>query len=477
MPGSSSGTTGDGVTETSGAARRIRRAGATETAAGRSRERYRRIGFAALGQLAARALGVLTALVSIPLTIDYLGAERFGLWTTISSVIALSSFIDLGIGYGMINVVAAASGTTDAFDARRHISSGFFLLSGLALVAGSAVAVLYPLVPWAGVFNVSSVRAASEAGPAVAIVASCFLAGLPLSLVQRLQFAYQEGFQASLWVAAGNLLGLAGVLATIAAGAGLPWLVLAMAGGPLAAALLNTITFFLRRPHLRPSLSFVSAGASLTLVRLGLLFLVMNVALAAGIHSNSIVISRVIGPEAVTAYWVPMRLFTTVPLILTLALTPFWPAYGESIARGDVLWVRRALLRSVGATLIVALPLVLFLVVFGQRITEAWSRGEVSPSFLLILVLGGWTLASALSVPVGMFLNGASILRFQAMWAVAMAAINVPLSIVFAEAWGVEGVVVATFITSVICLDVPGYLVVPRVLRAIEGSANPQPSA
>jgi O-antigen/teichoic acid export membrane protein len=325
------------------------------------------------------------------------------------------------------------------------------------------------VIPWASVFNVSSAQASSEAGPAVAVFAACFLIGLPLGVVQRVQLGYQEGFQTTIWTGLGNLLGLGGVLAAIAAGAGLPWLVLAMAGGPVAAALLNGIVLFvIRRPHLRPSLSFVSGAASRELLRLGSLFLVMHVAFAVGIQSNSLVISHVVDPEAVTTYWVSMKLFMAVPLTLGLALTPFWPAYGESIARGDVLWARRALIRSTLASISVALPLIVALIVFGQRLTEVWTRGEVSPSFLLVLGLGGWALLVTIGGPVGMFLNGAGVFRFQTVCAVVMAVTSLPLSILLGRLAGVEGVVFATLITLIVFADIPALLIIPRVLRSIE---------
>lgn len=408
-------------------------------------------------------------LVSIPLTVDYLGAERYGVWMTISAVIAIGGILDLGIGYGLINVLASASGKDDHAEARRHISAAFFLLSGLAVTAGAALALLHPLIPWASLFNVSSARASSEVGPAVAVFAACFLVGLPLGVVQRVQLGYQEGFQTSLWAGVGNVLGLAGVLAAVLAGAGLPWLVLGMAGGPVTAALLNGVVLFVvRRPYLRPSLSCASAASARKLLRLGSLFFGMQIALAVSLHSDSIVIAHVLGPEAVTTFWVPMKLFMTVPIALGLALTALWPAYGESIARGDILWARRALVRSTVASLVVALPPILALIVFGGRITEAWTGGEVSPSTLLIVCLGGWALLTAIGAPIGMFLNGAGVIRFQTVCALAMAAANLPLSILLARIVGVEGVVLATLVASLVCMDIPTFLIIPRVLRSIE---------
>src|SRR6202521_6359178 len=51
----------------------------------------------------ARAVQVSTSLITIPLTVHYLGNERFGLWMTISSVLSMANFADFGIGNAALN--------------------------------------------------------------------------------------------------------------------------------------------------------------------------------------------------------------------------------------------------------------------------------------------------------------------------------------------------------------------------------------
>ena len=50
--------------------------------------------------LGTRAVGVAVSIVSIPLVIDYLGPERFGLWVTATAIISMLTFADLGLGNG-----------------------------------------------------------------------------------------------------------------------------------------------------------------------------------------------------------------------------------------------------------------------------------------------------------------------------------------------------------------------------------------
>src|SRR6185369_13421858 len=108
-------------------------------------------------------------------------------------------------------------------------------------------------ISWPGVFNVKAAVTRAEAGPAAAAFFFCFILGLPLGVVGRVWTALQEGFYANLWQMAGNLGALAGVLTAIHANAGLPWLVLAISGPPLAALAVGGFFLFTRsKPELRP---------------------------------------------------------------------------------------------------------------------------------------------------------------------------------------------------------------------------------
>lgn len=113
------------------------------TPEGRSKERYRRAGLTTLTSIAARGISLLTVLISVPLTIGYLGAERYGLWMTISSVIAMIGFLDFGLGNGLLNAVSEANGRDDREAAHRYVSSAFFMLLGVAALVLSFFMIAY----------------------------------------------------------------------------------------------------------------------------------------------------------------------------------------------------------------------------------------------------------------------------------------------------------------------------------------------
>ncbi len=439
------------------------------TEEGRSKERYRRVGLATVVSIAARAISVFTAFISVPLTLNYLGAERYGLWITISSTIAMLAFADLGLGNGLINAISDAHGRDDPAAARAYVSSAFFMLSAIAAILLLAFAVAYPFIPWPRVFNVTSALASEEAGPGVLAFMVCFALNMPLGVVQRVQMGYQELFANGLWQAVGNLLGLAGVILAIQQRAGLPWLVLAMAGAPALAGFLNSIVLFaFQRPWLRPQLSSFSRPVTKRILKIGLLFLGLQIAGALAYQSDSIVVAQVMGADQVAQYAVPMKLFSFVPTILGLMLMPLWPAYGESIARGDVAWVRKTLRRSLVLGTAVNVPTAIALVLVGSPIIQLWAGPEVTPSFLLLIGLGLWVVANSFGGPLAALLNGANVVRFQVICSSLMAVVNLIISILLTYRIGVAGVVFGTVIAQIVFILLPSALFVPRLLSDIQ---------
>ena len=437
------------------------------SAEARSLERYRRIFLTLVTSVGARGLLILTTLISIPLTIKYLGQEQYGLWVTISSTVALFTFADLGIGNGLLNAIAEANGRNDRELAQEHISSTFFLLTAIASFLGIIFAVVYSHIPWSRLYNVTSPDAIAEAGPVTAIFVGCFLLSMPLGVVQRVQIGYQEGFIDNLWVALGKIISLIGVVIAIALQGHLSVLVLALVGGPVLALMLNSLFLFgIKRPWLRPEISKITKESIQRVSHLGFLFFVLQIVGAIAYSSNSLILAQVLGPTAVAQYAVAAQLFSFTPLILNTILNPLWPAYGEALARGDHLWIQKTFRRSIKIGLLVNVLPSIFLLIFGQLTINLWTGVSIVAEPLLLLSLAIWTILNSFNTPIAMLVNGVNLIRFLAVCGTFMAISNLILSIFLTERIGLSGVVWGSIISQSLMVILPSLIYIPRVLRS-----------
>jgi hypothetical protein len=80
----------------------------------RGRERYRRASITASTSFLSKALTILISFVSVPLTVHYLGTERYGIWLTMSSLLTWMAMTDFGLaGNALVNVISEADGMDD----------------------------------------------------------------------------------------------------------------------------------------------------------------------------------------------------------------------------------------------------------------------------------------------------------------------------------------------------------------------------
>jgi len=408
--------------------------------------RDRRALLTAATSVAARLLSIGVTLATVRISIGYLGPARYGLWATITSLTAFLAFSDLGIGNAVINRMALAFSSGERDKAPREISSATFVLGAIAVIVLAIGTVLVFVLPWSRIYNVTGL-AATEAGPATLAMLVCFAVLIPLGLVQKVQLGFQQGAYANLWLIAGSVLSVTFLIAGVTFRISLPWLVLAVASGPVVAVALNWIQEFVYlRPWLRPRVDLVHVRTGVDLARTGSLFLGLQLAAAIAFSSDNLIATQVLGPVAVAQYSVTQRVFVALPALVSVAAVALWPAYGEALHRSDRAWIRQTLIRSsilaVGLTLlgnivilIVSPPLFSFLV--GPALV---------PPLSLLIGFVVWSILYAFGSVVSMLLNAAQVILFQLVISSAMAVTAIVLKIELGRTIGIAGIIWGTVI-------------------------------
>ena len=351
--------------------------------------------------LGARGVALLTGFVAVPLTVRYLGAERYGAWVTIASTISWLSIADLGLGNGLTSALSDAYGKRDIELAQRHVATAFWLLAGIAAACGLLFAAISPHLDWAALLNVHSEVARAEVAQAAALAVGFFLLALPLGVIDRVYAAWQEGAVANLWSAAASLAALLALVVATRTNGGMALLVLAYAGGRFVVQAASGAWLFRRHhPELRPAPGAFERASMGRLANTGGLFFVIQIAALILFNTDNIIIARMLGPEQVTPYSVTWSLFTLPSMAITIAFPYLWPAYADAIARSDVRWISRTFRISLRTSLGLALALAVLLIVFGKIIIAAWAGAVAVPSFAVLVWIrhglgpsprpGGW---------------------------------------------------------------------------------------
>jgi O-antigen/teichoic acid export membrane protein len=192
---------------------------------------------------------------------------------------------------------------------------------------------------------------------------------------------------------------------------------------------------------------------------------VLQVSLVVGYQSDSVVIAQILGVQAVPEYAVPMKLFMLAPTLLSFALAPLWPAYGEALSRNDAPWVSKTLRRSILLALAINIPAALLLIVTAPAILTLWVGPAIDPTPVLLASLAVWAILNSLNGPLSMLIIGSNAMHFAAGTAALMAIANIAISIVLVGRLGVTGAIIGSIIAQVVFILIPWGFHARRLLR------------
>jgi len=324
------------------------------------RERYRRASITASASLIQKGMTIAISFISVPLTVHYLGPERYGVWLTISSLLIWLAMTDFGLaGNALVNVLSEAHGKEDRQAAQEYTSSAVWTLIAIASLLAVAAIASFPYIPWGSVFKVTTVPP-HELSVACALTLTFFIIGVPLSVQYSIYSAYQDGFLSNVWGISINVASLIALIVVSQFHGSLPELVLALSGTRTILALMNVYyLFFLRYRWLRPSPRAVRWHCIRRLFRVGFKYIVLQLGALGIYQSQPMIITQILGPTEVMIFVVAQKFITLPADMIYMVTAPLIPAFGEAKARHDWKWIRGAYRNATLACLAVGIPVIL----------------------------------------------------------------------------------------------------------------------
>ena len=428
--------------------------------------RYGRIVQAVWSGGAARALSSGIALISLPLAVRYLGAERYGVWATITTTVVWINLLDLGIANTLTNSISRAYALGDRQAAGRWFTNALVLTGGMTALAAGACALLFPQVNWMRLLNVSAPASAAEVEHTAAAAVALMLLALPCNLVSKLLAGYQELHRNNYATCAGAVAGLCGLALGIALHVSMPVLFV-MSAGCLTFTSLAMLTAVVawQKPWLMPRLSFLELSSIKELLRSGSSFFLIQVAAVVVFSSDNLIVSHYLGASEVTPYSITWRVVGFVAVLQSLIFPALWPAYSEAYAKQDYRWIRRTFGITMAGTVALNLLCVAVLLLFGRGLIRMWAGPAAVPSASLLLAMCLWALVSGFMTVESCLLAALNRIREQAVLSIVAAGVNVALSLIWVRQIGALGVIAGTIVSYLLVLVIPQSLIVRSVWK------------
>lgn len=397
---------------------------------------------------------ILSSFLLVPLTLDYLDSENYGIWLTLSSFIAWFSFFDIGLGNGLRNKFAEAKANGDTKLAKAYVSSAYYTIGAVSLGLIVVFFIVNLFVDWTQVFNASA-GLQKELSILMPIVFGFFCLQLVVKLITTIYTADQQHstqgkihFLTSvsslvvIWIltkTSESSLVLFGAIFSM-----LPVIIL------LA---FNFIGFSKRYSDYKPSFSLWKKEYLKDIFGLGLKFFVIQIAAIVLYSTDNIIIAQLFTPADVTPYFLTFKYFSIVTMGFTIIITPFWSAITEAYTKKDSIWIKKAMNNLIKISLMFSV-LSIGMIFTAQWALNIWVGSEIEIPQLLIVFMAIFVIINIIIQPFTYFINGTGQVNIQLILGGLGALLNIPLSIYFAKYlnFGISGVILATLSTSLIGL-------------------------
>lgn len=397
-----------------------------------------------LAQLITVPVTAVAGLVSIRLLVSGIGPAGYGSVVLITSLPALLPFADLGLGAWLVdNTTRSKSDVLAAF------GRSFRLLlrnSVLFCVAAAAIGA-------AGIWHLMlGFPANGQLERGATIGMSLFALSVPLSLGYSLALGAGRNHSAVYLRAIAPVANVVVLSLAVAAGCDPCWYVVILMLTPLPGAVLacrlaaraldlgtRDLIRACRVPSGQPVARSFAGG-----------MLVIMLALPVTYQTDRIVISHVLGSDAVARYSAMAALYGTALGLVNAAGLTLWPQFARRRREG-----RSAFLDLRRMTFIFAAftaPMAAALVFLAPWVTTVMTHGQAPAGRGLAAAFGLLLLVIGTHLPCGMFLTDARGLGLQAWGCTLMALTSVVLSIALCGAMGPAGPVLASSIAFLACV-------------------------
>lgn len=384
---------------------------------------------------------VIITFLLVPLTINYINPVQYGIWLTISALIYWISVFDLGIGNGLKNEIAHSIAIKDERNLKRYVSTSYAVLTLISISIFLFFYFISFFFDWNELLNISD-AIDFDIRPVLILFIGFFCIQFVIQLLDAVISAVQQVYISSLILFIGQLLGLISIyLLTLYVPGSLLLLVLVMAGSSVSVILVSSIYLYSTKlKKFAPSFKHIDFDYIKKILKLGGAFFFIQIGAMALIHSNNIIISRILGPEAVTTYFIPYRLFSFVTMLFIIIITPYWSAFTDAYSSKDIDWIKSNIkkLRYIWLSL-TFLGLVIFLL--SDFLYKVWIDDAVKvPVFLSFVMLINVIVFMWHTLHV-FFLNGIGKIRLQLFVILIGAIVNIILAILLGNIFGLPGVV------------------------------------
>ena len=396
-----------------------------------------------------KAINLIIVFTTIPLLLNYLEKEQYGVWVTIFSIVNIVFFVDAGIGNGLKTKLSEAISLKEFKLARTYISTAYIFISIIAFLLFIIGVIFIMNVNLQSLLNTSLEN--EELKTVLLTILVMVVVSFVLSLFKSFYYATQQASKVELAMLIYQVIVLIGIFVLLQYFTrNLLFIALIYGSSNIIVGLIFSFLFFKKNKRIQPKISSFEKSKVKDLMGLSLAFFCIQLCMIIIFTTDNLIITNLIGPEEVATYDIVYKLFQVVITISIIAQDPFWALYTDAYQKKDYKWIKQTLNR-LNLLFLLFFGLVVGLYFLSEKIIFFWIQKDLNISKNLILFMSLFVLIRVYGIIFMNFLNSIGKVKLQVWLYLFGAIINIPLSIFLVEYFdlGSSGVILGTSISIV----------------------------
>lgn len=388
-----------------------------------------------------KVIGLITSLLVVTITLNYLSSELYGVWLTITSILYWFSFFDIGLGNGMRNYLTEAVSKGNYKEAQSYLSTTIIALTMIASIIAIVGFILLKLLNLNSVFNTNTISNTELQN--VLFVAIGFT--LILFVLKNIGYVFVALQKYALWDfinTLGNIIGLLIIfLLTKFTNGKLIYVVFAFTCTPAIIYILAAIPIFSKYPEFRPTIQSFRKDFLSTIVGKGLGFFLIQITSCLVIYgSSNLFITQFCGPESVTTYNIAYKFFNLLAIGYLVFISPMWNAYTDAYVKQDFNWIEKAFKSALKIWLFTEFAGIIMLIV-SQYFYLFWVGKAVHVPFMVSLSVFLYISFFNLNNCVTYLLNGLNKIYIQIITSITATFIYLTIMFVWGKNMNIQEIV------------------------------------
>lgn len=398
-----------------------------------------------------RVIGMSLSFVYIPQILKFLGEKNYGVWATLLSILSWINFCDIGIGNSLRTTLVEYIERKENKFAKQMVSTAYINIGIISVVLFLFLIVSLSFINSSKLLKIEYLNLNN-----ILLISFTFvILNFILTLCKPIYYALQKPYIVSYIEILAQIFNIVGILIFINLNIdkNLIYIALLYGSGTFLINLIFSIFLFKKYKYLTPSLREYNKDLNYKIGNLGIKFFTLQIVAVILFTTDSVIITRLFGPEEVTPYNIANKLFGTFIVMYGILLTPIWSKISQEKIRKNFKNIKKILKKLQIFYLVVILGIVIMYFIY-PYISFFWLKKEIIyPKYLLINIVI-YVLLSIWCNNYSYIMNGMGEIDLQVKLAILQGILNIPISVYLAKYFGVAGVVMGTNI----CMAIPAVL-------------------